>query len=144
MLKDNILNLRREKGLSQEALAERVGVSRQTIAKWENAESVPDVLNCKALAQVLEVTLDDLVSEDWNGRSPVAAAMQGKYMFGVATVSERGQIAIPVKARRLFDIQPGDELMWLGDIQQGLALVKADFFLEALDQISQQRKGNEK
>ena len=135
MLKDNILNLRRERELSQETLAERVGVTRQTIAKWENGESIPDVLNCKAMAQALDVTLDDLVSDDWEGRPQKEAFMQGKYIFGTVTVSERGQIAIPAKARRIFDIQPGDELMLLGDIRQGLALMRADFFLEAFHQM---------
>lgn len=135
MLKDNILNLRREREMSQETLAERVGVTRQTIAKWENGESIPDVLNCKAMAQALDVTLDDLVSDDWEGRPPKEAFMQGKYIFGTVTVSERGQIAIPAKARRIFDIRPGDELMLLGDIRQGLALMRADFFLEAFRQM---------
>ena len=50
------------------------------------------------------------------------------------------QIVIPVKARRSFHIEPGEDLVVLGDINQGLALVKADFFVEMAKQL-QERKG---
>lgn len=53
----------------------------------------------------------------------------GRYIFGTATVGERGQIVIPVKARRLFGITPGDRLIVLGDKNRGLALIKADEIL---------------
>lgn len=53
----------------------------------------------------------------------------GRYIFGTATVGERGQIVIPVKARRLFDINPGDRLIVLGDKDRGIALIKADGIL---------------
>lgn len=53
----------------------------------------------------------------------------GRYIFGTATVGKRGQIVIPVKARKLFDIKPGDGLIVLGDKSHGLALIKADDIL---------------
>ena len=62
MISSNIQMLRRAKGLTQEALAHRVGVSRQTVAKWEAGESVPDLANGSALAEVLGVTLDVLAN----------------------------------------------------------------------------------
>lgn len=132
MINTNISILRKRDSLSQEQLAEKVGVSRQTIAKWEKGESVPDVIHCSKMAEVFEVTMDDLVnfnmsdSEDGFGPPP-----KGKFVFGVATVGERGQIVIPAKARRIFHIKQGDSLMVLGDIKQGLALVKTDIFIEA-------------
>lgn len=60
---------------------------------------------------------------------------RGKYLFGAVTVGEKGQIVIPVKARRIFDIKAGDSLMVLGDIEQGLALMKSEFFLEAFQKM---------
>ena len=51
MIFQNIALLRRRAGLSQEAVAERLGVTRQTVAKWENGESVPDVLHADRLAE---------------------------------------------------------------------------------------------
>ena len=58
----------------------------------------------------------------------------GKHIFGVVNVGDKGQIVIPKKARDVFHIQPGDQLLVLGDEAQGLALVKA----EALQQFAAQ------
>jgi AbrB family looped-hinge helix DNA binding protein len=55
---------------------------------------------------------------------------EGKRFYGSVTVSERGQIAIPVEARREFNIRVGDKLLVLGDLGQGLALMKASTMLE--------------
>ena len=62
MIGKNIQILRKQKNLTQEALAEEVGVARQTVAKWEAEESAPDLECAGRLAAVLDVTLDDLVS----------------------------------------------------------------------------------
>lgn len=137
MIGENIANLRREAGLSQEALAEKLGVSRQTLAKWESGESVPDVLRCDALADIFETTLEDLLHADLSGSPRVP---RGKFIFGTVTVGDRGQIVIPVKARRTFGINPGDDLVVLGDVNQGLALIKADFFLEMSRQMQEKNQ----
>lgn len=50
----------------------------------------------------------------------------GKYIFGVARMGEKGQIVIPKHARDVFHLKPGDQLLVLGDEAQGLALVKAE------------------
>lgn len=59
-----LATLRREKGYSQEELAEKLGLSRQAVSKWERAESAPDVGNLIALAKLYNVTLDDLLRVD--------------------------------------------------------------------------------
>ena len=56
--------MRREKGYSQEELANRLGLSRQAVSKWERAESSPDTGNLIALADLYGVTLDELVRVD--------------------------------------------------------------------------------
>ena len=134
MISKNLLFLRKRANLSQEALAEKLDVSRQTLAKWENGESVPDVIHCDQMAELFDVSLDDLLHTelDETGMPP-----RGRFVFGTVTVGEKGQIVIPVKARRTFHIQPGDSLMVLGDINQGLALVSADFFLEIAQQMKE-------
>lgn len=53
----------------------------------------------------------------------------GKYAW-TAKVGEKGQIVIPKEARDVFDIHPGDTLLLLGDIEQGIAIVKNDRFLQ--------------
>ncbi|MBO6068334.1 MAG: AbrB/MazE/SpoVT family DNA-binding domain-containing protein [Bacteroidales bacterium] len=57
----------------------------------------------------------------------------GKYIFGVVKVGEKGQIVIPRDARKIYDIKPGDALMILGD-QRGMALLKTEIFQSAIDQ----------
>ena len=134
MIGQNLQKLRKQKNLSQEALAEAVGVTRQTIAKWETQESTPDLEMSGKLASVLNVSLDDLVNapEDELDGKP---GMHGKHMFGMVTVGDKGQIVIPVRARRVFHINPGDQLIVLGDENSGLALVDAGFFMSVAEGI---------
>ena len=58
----------------------------------------------------------------------------GKYIFGVVKVGDKGQIVIPRDARKMYDIKPGDALLLLGD-QKGMALLKTEIFQDALDQV---------
>ena len=51
-------------------------------------------------------------------------APEGKYLFGVAKVGQKGQIVIPKEAREVFNISPGGTLAVLGDINQGIGIVK--------------------
>jgi AbrB family looped-hinge helix DNA binding protein len=57
-------------------------------------------------------------------------ASEGKRFYGAITVSERGQIVIPASARRDFNIQVGDKLLVLGDLEQGIGLIKATALLD--------------
>ena len=125
---ENILGTRTAKGLTQEQLAEVVGVSRQTIAKWESGETAPDLEHAAALAEALGTSLDGLVNFEGNGLV-MGAPPRGKYLFGNVTVDEDGRIALPQEAREVFGINPGDELVVLGEEGQGLALSKTSDFL---------------
>ena len=58
---------------------------------------------------------------------------EGKNLFGVVKVGDKGQIVIPRDARKIYDIKPGDTLMMLGD-QKGLALLKTEVFQSIIDQ----------
>ena len=58
---------------------------------------------------------------------------EGKYIFGVVKVGDKGQIVIPRDARKIYDIKPGDALILLGD-QKGLAILKTEIFQNAIDQ----------
>ena len=57
----------------------------------------------------------------------------GKYIFGVVKVGDKGQIVIPKEARKVYDIKPGDALLMLGD-QKGMALLKTEVFQSVIDQ----------
>ena len=58
---------------------------------------------------------------------------EGKYIFGVVKVGDKGQVVIPRDARKQYDIKPGDALLVLGD-QRGMALLKTEVFQAARDQ----------
>ena len=58
----------------------------------------------------------------------------GKYIFGVVKVGDKGQIVIPRDARKVYDIKPGDALLLLGD-QKGMALMKTEIFQSAIDRV---------
>ena len=134
MFQDNLISLRKIHGYSQDELAEKIGVSRQTLSKYETGESYPDIEKCKLLADIFGTTLDDLVSYDRNDSENFGLDVppKGKHIFGMVKVGDKGQIVIPAKARKIFDINPGDNLLVLGDEGQGIALIKEKNLLELL------------
>ena len=61
---NRLVQLRKQHGLSQEELAEKLGISRQAISKWERAESSPDTDNLISIAKLYNVSLDELLKTD--------------------------------------------------------------------------------
>ncbi len=60
----NLFNARKKSGLSQEEVAEKLGVSRQTVSKWELDETLPDICQSKKLSSLYHLTLDELIDFD--------------------------------------------------------------------------------
>lgn len=137
MFADNIIALRKLNNMSQEQLADLVGISRQTLSKYETGESIPDIEKCSAIANVFGVSIDDLVNYEKSDADSLGLGVppKGKHIFGMVKVGDKGQIVIPAKARKIFDIQPGDNLIVLGDESQGIALIKEKGLLELLKQV---------
>ena len=129
MFKDNLVQLRKFAQMTQEEVAEKLGVTRQSVAKWEAGDSIPDLDKCKQLADIFGVSLDDLANYEPDENLGLAVPPKGKHLFGLVTVGDKGQIVIPAKARKMFNISSGDQLVVLGDEGQGIALVKAESFL---------------
>ncbi|MDI6414770.1 helix-turn-helix domain-containing protein [Solobacterium moorei] len=132
---DNLIELRKYHDLSQEELAEKIGVSRQTLSKYETGESLPDIEKSKLLADAFGVSIDDLISYDKNKEDNLGLGVppKGKHIFGMVKVGDKGQIVIPAKARKIFDINTGDNLIVLGDEGQGLAIIKEKGLLSLLN-----------
>ena len=135
MFNENLIKLRKLNNYTQEDVAEKVGVTRQAIAKWEAGETIPDLEKCRALAELFEVTIDDLANYEQNNNMGLPLPPKGKHLFGMVTVGDKGQIVIPAKARKLFDISAGDQLVVLGDESQGLAILKSEQLLALTDAI---------
>ena len=65
-LGSSLYHARKKSGLTQENVAEKLGVSRQTISKWETGETLPDIRQSKGLAVLYHVTLDELIEYDFD------------------------------------------------------------------------------
>lgn len=74
-LVEQIRNYRKQAGMSQEKMAERIGVSRQAITKWENGTGTPDIANLVAIAELFQVSLDELLMNEKSGKK------QSEYLY---------------------------------------------------------------
>ena len=129
MLKDNLVMLRNIHGFSQEAIAEKIGISRQAYAKWETGATVPDIEKCSLLADVYGTTIDSLTrTEPVEGVGIIPPPPRGKNIWGSVAISERGQIVIPKGARDLFGLTGGQRVIVLTD-EHGIALIPDEAFM---------------
>ena len=125
MIGMNLKYFRKKEGLSQEELAEKIEVSRQSVAKWESGETLPDIVKCREVANLFGTTIDNLINYSFEEEKLIENETDGKFVFGIVKVGERGQVVIPKHAREVFKINPGDKLVVLGDTKQGgIALAK--------------------
>ena len=84
------------------------------------------------LADVFGVSIDDLISYSRDNSMGLNVPPKGKHIFGMVKVGDKGQIVIPAKARKVFDIRPGDNLIVLGDEGQGIAIIKEKALLDMI------------
>ncbi len=118
---NNLKIYRKQNGFTQEQVAEKLNVSRQAVAKWERGETIPDIENCIALADMYGTTLDMLVRHTG---VPCDSPDGRKHIFGFSKMNAKGQITLPKKCREVFGLNPGDAILLLGDEDRGIALVK--------------------
>lgn len=121
MLNDVLKNLRKSNHWTQEYLAEQLNVSRQTIAKYENGETTPDIFTLKRLCNLYNVSVDDVIDSNKNNKIMVKAL--DKFCFGYVELDLEGKILIPEEARNVFHLKEGQKMLLLGDLKQGLALI---------------------
>lgn len=134
MLKENLIMLRNIHGLSQEALAEKIGISRQAYAKWETGTTVPDIEKCKALADFYGTSIDSLIkTETEEGLGVLPPAPKGKNIWGSVFINDRGQLVIPKAAREKFGLTGGQRLI-VGTDEVGIALIPAETFEKMMNE----------
>jgi transcriptional regulator with XRE-family HTH domain len=125
-----ISELRREKGITQEEMAEKLGVSPQAVSKWENDNSCPDIMLLPKIADMLGVTVDELLSDSPKKETMVLPQEQRKsideLMFKVRINSSRGdkvKVNLPMSL-----VKMGLEMgMKMPQISGGEALKEIDF-----------------
>lgn len=112
MLADNLILLRTLRGMTQEQIAEVIGISRQSYAKWEQGETMPDIEKCDRLADFYGISIDALIHQNNRvGVTQIAPAPVGKHLWGTVTIGSKGQIVIPKAAREVFELKEGDRLV---------------------------------
>ena len=92
MLSEKIAALRRQKGWSQEELAEKLDVSRQAVSKWESAQSTPDVERIVQLAELFHVSTDYLLREGENVPAMEPAAVKAEEAARQVSLEEAGEL----------------------------------------------------
>jgi len=133
-LGEKLLYLRKKSGLSQEEVAEKLGVSRQTVSKWETNQTVPELIKAKLLSQLYNVSYDYLISGShiggdvtsiemivdeidwtsaWSKKYPILASYQG--INGINTYGEKiSELYDSFKAE--FNFDDVDTVLVLKDI----------------------------
>lgn len=88
-----LVELRKKNNLSQEALAEKLGISRQAVSKWERAEASPDTDNLIALAKLYHVSLDELlkIHEDEENKDDIEKETQIELFKSIELESDKGE-----------------------------------------------------
>lgn len=127
-ISENLKFLRYRNGYTLEAIAEIISVSRQSVAKWESGDSVPDVMNCIKLASLYKISLDELVNSPLKNIVAENFATDGSRICGVLELSPDSTIRVPDVVKQAFNIHCGDKLLLLADKNQGIALVKCSKF----------------
>ena len=130
-LGNSLFNARKKSGLSQEAVAEKLGVSRQTISKWELDETLPDIRQSKRLSNLYHLTLDELIDFDMDLKEIAEI---------VANTSEEKEARIDWSSAwskrypilKTYRSMPGTE-EYLDRISALCARVKAEFGLSGPD-----------
>lgn len=68
---EKLKSIRKQAGMSQERLAEKLGVSRQAVTKWETDAGIPDIENIMAISVLFDISIDELLSNERGARKPV-------------------------------------------------------------------------
>lgn len=133
-MNDQLKKLRILYKMTQEELAEKMNVSRQSIAKWESGESVPDMIKCNELAKVFQLEIEDIANIFIPERESQKFRPKNKYIFGISKIINQ-KIILPQEALDTFGLQNGDELIILGDITQGIAIIPKRSYTEFLEEL---------
>jgi len=124
---DRIQGLRKAKGISQEELADKIGVSRQAVSKWESEQSIPELEKVIIMSDYFEVTTDYILKGIESGKQAVGKALDALVFLFVATalnfIGLIVSFAIWYEEQVLMAIVAGFILMAVGCMDFGIGMV---------------------
>ncbi len=135
MLSDNIKSLRKNKGYTQEELAARINVVRQTVSKWEKGFSVPDAEALQRLADVLEVDIKELL-----GAPVVSEQKNDEVVEQLARINEQ----LVIKNRRAHRIWKTIGIVFAVFVAVNVLLVVLAVFLFGINTSSSSMEGEQR
>lgn len=105
----NIAKFRKEKGLTQNELGERLGVTNQAISKWETETSMPDVMLLPEIAKALGVSLEMLYSDEEDTKITVAQDLKDKRIVKISVDEDDAKVVVrlPISALDLIKDESG-------------------------------------
>ena len=135
MLNDNIKSLRKQKGYTQEELAARINVVRQTVSKWEKGFSVPDAEALQRLADVLEVDIKELL-----GAPAVSEQKSDEVVEQLARINEQ----LVIKNRRAHRIWKTIGIVFAVFVAVNVLLAVLGLFLFGINTSSSSMEGEQR
>ncbi|WP_040535825.1 helix-turn-helix transcriptional regulator [Schleiferilactobacillus shenzhenensis] len=136
-LGEKLFALRKQAGYSQETVAEKVGVTRQTISKWENNQALPEMIKGKLLAELYGVTYDSLANEATGHHSTRAALDPAPDVDWTNAMNKRYPVLADYHEDPKFQILRNQVFALYDDIQKEMGLSELDTFLVMRDMVSQ-------
>ena len=134
MLSEKILKLRKEKGMSQQDLADQLNVSRQSISKWELAESIPDVNNIVKMSEIFCVSTDYLLKDD------VEASQQTQSMKKIGLICTLIIIFGAITTYILWREHQTALCLWIGILIQVVGIGIFEYFTFSLQDKELQKR----
>lgn len=123
-LAENIRRLRQKFGYSLEKEAEIIGVSRQSLTKWENNITQPGIDKVIKLAELYNISLDELVLHPVEINISVNGSYQGNHFIERAVIDEQFSVHLSSQVQKVFNLKPGDSLLMMGDRDKGMIFLK--------------------
>lgn len=145
-LGSSLYHARKKSGLSQENVAEKLGVSRQTISKWETDETLPDIRQSKRLAVLYHMTLDELIEYDFDEQQvqqmidSVSEEVQEKIDWNKVWSKKYPVLAVYHKTVRIQEYAPALQEM-LTQLRVDYGYNHTDAMLVLKDILARVRKG---
>ncbi|MEE0675702.1 MAG: helix-turn-helix transcriptional regulator [Ruminococcus sp.] len=120
-MNNRLRQLRLKSKMTQEELAEKMNVSRQTVAKWEAGDSIPDIAKCSVLASIFNLYLDDIADMFIDRDDERSMHPKNQYFLGISKIENR-TVVLPENAMKMYGFKEGDVLLILGNSSQGISL----------------------